>query len=112
MKNGEPKTLGFILHSEYKPVGEVKVSLLIEKTEHEEELMKKLVRYTHDHNWIKDNYETLFEQYGEKYVAVKNQQVVADGESIEELKAKLETIGNLSDYVIEYLIEKQCNYLF
>ena len=88
------------------------MSLLIERIEHEEELMKKLKEYTRDHNWIKDNYKTLYQEYGEKYIAVKNQQVVADGETIEELKAKLEPQGDLTEYVIEYLTEKPCNYLF
>ena len=88
------------------------MSLLIEKTEHEEELMKKLREYTRDHNWIKDNYQTLHKQYGERYIAVKNQKIVADGKDVEELKTKLEHLGNLSEYVIEYLTEKPCNYLY
>jgi hypothetical protein len=91
---------------------EVKVSLLIERIEHEEELMKKLEEYTRDHDWIKDNYQTLHKRYGEKYIAVKKQQVVADAKTIEELKAKLEPQGDLTEYVIEYLTEKPCNYLF
>ena len=86
--------------------------MLIEKMEHEEELMEKLSRYTNDHNWIKDNYKTLFEKHGDRYIAVKNLQVAANGKSIEELKAKLENIGNLSDFAIEYLTEKPCNYLY
>ena len=88
------------------------MSLQIEKTENGKELMKKLTGYTRDHTWIKENYKTLYDKHGERYIAVKNQKVVADGRSIEELREKLEPLGDLSDYTIEYLTEKDCNYLF
>lgn len=87
--------------------------ILIGKPQDEKELMKRLLRYSKDHNWIKDNYERLFEQYPMKYIAVKNKRVRYIAESMEKLVSKIIKDGNIpGNYAIDYLTNEKCNYLF
>ncbi|MCW4049811.1 MAG: DUF5678 domain-containing protein [Candidatus Bathyarchaeota archaeon] len=89
------------------------MSLLVEKPEYERELMKKLNRYSRDQNWIKDNYKKLLKKHGSNYIAVKNKKVIEVGENIEELIHKLKKLGeDPSECSIEFLTDKECNFLF
>jgi len=87
--------------------------ILIGRPKHEEELMEKLLHYSHDQNWIKENYSRLFEQYPMKYIAVKNKKVCYVSDSMKDLVSKIILKGDIpGNYAIEYLTDEIFHYLF
>ena len=87
--------------------------LLINRPKNESELMEKLLHYSRDTKWIKDNYLRLFEQHPMKYVAVKNQKVVYIADSMEEIVSKIVNDGKIpGNFAIDYLTDEVCNFLF
>ncbi len=87
--------------------------IVISRPKNETELVEKLLQYSRDTNWIKDNYLCLFEQYPMKYIAVKNQKVLYIADSMEEIISKITGDGKLpGNYAIDYLTDEVCNFLF
>ena len=89
------------------------MSILVGNPEHEKELMEKLLQYSRDQNWIRDNYSRLFDQHPMKYIAVKNQEVHHVADSLKGLISKIIRSGNIpGNYAIDFLTDEKCNYLF
>lgn len=87
--------------------------LLINRPKNEAELMEKLLHYSRDTNWIKDNYMRLFEKHPTKYIAVKNKTVSYVAESMEEMITIILNDGKIpGNYAIDYLTDEKCNFLF
>lgn len=51
--------------------------------------------YVRNKEWVDANFDSLTTRYADRYIAVANQQVVADAPSIEDLHKALEGIPNL-----------------
>lgn len=54
------------------------------------EILKILERAQKDSQWFSDNYDELEKKYESKILAVKDQAVIEEAESVDELVAKLE----------------------
>lgn len=50
---------------------------------------KELQVFAQDHRWIRDHLESLLDKYAEQWVAVKNQQVIANDVDLILLREKL-----------------------
>lgn len=69
--------------------------------------------YSGDFYWILNNIDTLTEKYPNKYIAVKNEQIIASDDSIKQLLTRFKKEGkNPDDYVIEFIQKGEIKYLF
>jgi len=62
-----------------------------------------LEQFADDHAWIDRNREKLLEQYGEKWIAVENGQVIASDPDVHALRKKL---ANPAFTCVEFLRHK------
>jgi hypothetical protein len=57
------------------------------------QLLHKLREFESNHVWIHENFETLFEQYAERWIGVKNRQVIASDVDLDALLSQLPEPG-------------------
>lgn len=57
------------------------------------EEMKALKSFEKESNWLARNYEKVREEHLEKFVAIKDNKVIAESESISRLQNKLKQLG-------------------
>lgn len=88
-------------------------TLLVRKPVYDRESSERLKRYARDFNWLQDNMRVLTERYLKKYVAVKDEDIRYVADSMKEM---VETIladgGEVSDYIIEYMQDKNQSFIF
>jgi len=61
-------------------------------------------RQANDFKWIHNNMHTLTTKYPKKYIAVMNQKIKYNADSMEEMMLLIDLAGNeVSDYIIQYL---------
>ena len=80
------------------------MSIMICEPTIDHNLLHRLNRQSCDRNWIRENYEQIHEKYQGNYVAVLENKVCYNSESIIELVAEIIVNGQKTDnYVIEHL---------
>jgi len=69
-----------------------------------EKIIQSLERFEKDSKWFSEKYDELKGKYKGRFVLIKNSEVVASGNSMEEIKraAEKEDI-NLSESVVEFI---------
>jgi len=71
------------------------------------EEMQLLLEAKIDDNFLKDNYSKLKEKYPDKFIAVKNGKVIAEGSNMDTIKAELKEIGEDPAFItIEFIHRK------
>ena len=55
-----------------------------------------------DFQWFLDHYDSLFQQYGESYLAIKNEKVIGSFPSYAEAVEKTEQTEELGSFIVQY----------
>ncbi len=66
-------------------------------------ISKEIEQYENDLSWIINNYNELIQSYGDKFIAVKNEEIVGFNSQIKELKESL--LNNFSQSISNICIE-------
>jgi len=78
-----------------------------EKGISETEEAKIMERFDRDSKWLAKNYEKLRTEYLEKFIAVKDNKVIAESESIQGLHKKLEEKGvDSRTILVDFMLSK------
>lgn len=60
-----------------------------------------------DFRWFVENYSNIYEQYGECYVAVRNNEVIGAFNSFGEACREMDKIGKSTDQIIQHCYGKE-----
>ena len=68
---------------------------------------RQLDRLDKDTKWLRSQYVELIKKFNERFVAIKDEEIIEDAVDIDELKGKLAKKNmKLSDVFIEYIRDK------
>lgn len=64
-----------------------------------------------DFHWFVKNYDTIYRQYGECYVAIRNREIIGVFDSFGNACHEMEKLGKATDQIIQYCNGKESGYI-